>query len=86
MALLAAVLCRLALASQVAEAAMRKHLGWYCKGFPYAAAMRGLMVRAVTSDDVARIVAEFHTTVSLSSGALTHLSPDAPLPSALSCA
>jgi nifR3 family TIM-barrel protein len=36
---------------------MRKHLGWYCKGFPGAAAMRAAMVRASGSEDVARIVA-----------------------------
>jgi tRNA-dihydrouridine synthase len=36
---------------------MRKHLGWYCKGFPGAAAMRAAMMRASSSDDVARIVA-----------------------------
>jgi tRNA-dihydrouridine synthase len=65
---------------------MRKHLGWYCKGFPHAATMRGLMVRASSSDDVARIVAEFHGGASLSSGAPAYLSPGAPLPSALSCA
>jgi tRNA-dihydrouridine synthase len=38
---------------------MRKHLGWYCKGFPGAAAMRAAMVRASTSDDVARLVSEY---------------------------
>ncbi|MGH7260968.1 MAG: tRNA dihydrouridine synthase [Nitrospiraceae bacterium] len=37
---------------------MRKHLGWYCKGFPGAAAMRAAMVRASSTEDVARIVAE----------------------------
>jgi len=37
---------------------MRKHLGWYCKGFPGAAAMRAAMVRASGSADVARLVAE----------------------------
>lgn len=38
---------------------MRKHLGWYCKGFPGAAAMRAAMVRASGSEDVARLVAEY---------------------------
>jgi tRNA-dihydrouridine synthase len=38
---------------------MRKHLGWYCKGFPYAAAMRARMVRASSSNDVERIVADY---------------------------
>jgi len=38
---------------------MRKHLGWYCKGFPSAAAMRAAMVRASNSDDVARLVSEY---------------------------
>ncbi len=37
---------------------MRKHLGWYCKGFPGAAAMRAAMVRAASSTDVERIVSE----------------------------
>jgi nifR3 family TIM-barrel protein len=38
---------------------MRKHLGWYCKGFYQAAAMRARMVRASSSADVERIVAEY---------------------------
>jgi tRNA-dihydrouridine synthase len=38
---------------------MRKHLGWYCKGFPGAAALRNAMVRASSSDDVARLVADY---------------------------
>jgi tRNA-dihydrouridine synthase len=38
---------------------MRKHLGWYCKGFPSAAAMRAAMVRASSSEDVARMVADY---------------------------
>ena len=37
---------------------MRKHLGWYCKGFPHAAAMRNRMVRASSSDEVRHVVAE----------------------------
>ena len=31
---------------------MRKHLGWYCSAFPYAAAMRAQMVRTNCSQDV----------------------------------
>ena len=31
---------------------MRKHLAWYCKGFPHAAALRASMVRASSSRDV----------------------------------
>lgn len=38
---------------------MRKHLNWYCKGFPGAAALRAAMVRVASSDDVARLVAEY---------------------------
>lgn len=38
---------------------MRKHLGWYCKGFPSAAALRAAMVRASSSEDVARLVSEY---------------------------
>lgn len=37
---------------------MRKHLGWYCKGFPHAAAMRNRMVRTSSSDEVRQVVAE----------------------------
>jgi tRNA-dihydrouridine synthase len=35
---------------------MRKHLGWYCKGFPHAAALRASMVRASSVVDVERIL------------------------------
>ncbi len=38
---------------------IRKHLGWYCKGFPHAAAMRAKMFGVSTVQDVERIVAEF---------------------------
>ncbi len=38
---------------------MRKHLGWYCKGFPGAAAMRAKMFQASSLTDVERIIAEF---------------------------
>ncbi len=38
---------------------MRKHLGWYCKGFPGAAAMRAKMFQASSPADVERIIAEF---------------------------
>jgi tRNA-dihydrouridine synthase len=37
---------------------MRKHLGWYCKGFPHAAAMRARMFRASGVRDVEEIVIE----------------------------
>lgn len=38
---------------------IRKHLGWYCKGFPGAAAMRAKMFQASSPEDVERIIAEF---------------------------
>lgn len=38
---------------------IRKHLGWYCKGFPHAAAMRGKMFGVSTVQDVEGVVAEF---------------------------
>jgi hypothetical protein len=31
---------------------MRKHLGWYCKGFPHAAALRARMFQASCVHDV----------------------------------
>lgn len=48
---------------------MRKHLGWYCKGFPGAAAMRAAMVRASSSEDVARLVVEHQAGAALRSAA-----------------
>lgn len=38
---------------------MRKHLGWYCKGFPRAAALRARMFRASSVDDVAAALADY---------------------------
>jgi tRNA-dihydrouridine synthase len=61
---------------------MRKHLGWYCKGFPGAAAMRAAMVRASSSEDVARIVAEHqagHQTDTTSRAATPTLEAAAPV-------
>ncbi len=39
---------------------MRKHLGWYCKGFPHAAALRANMFRVSSLADVASILADYH--------------------------
>ncbi len=41
---------------------MRKHLGWYCSGFPHAAAMRANMVRTSCTKDVARVLREYQMT------------------------
>jgi len=38
---------------------MRKHLGWYCKGFPHAASLRASMVRASSCLDVEGILEGF---------------------------
>ncbi len=38
---------------------MRKHLGWYCSGFPHAASMRAQLVRTHTSQDVTNLVNEY---------------------------
>jgi tRNA-dihydrouridine synthase len=38
-------------------AAMRKHLGWYCKGFFKAAEVRSQMFRTTNSCDVERVLA-----------------------------
>jgi tRNA-dihydrouridine synthase len=38
---------------------MRKHLGWYCKGFHRAASLRARMVRASSSSDVEQFVSEY---------------------------
>ena len=38
---------------------IRKHLAWYCKGFPHAATMRARLVRASCPSDVEAIVQDF---------------------------
>ena len=38
---------------------MRKHLGWYCSGFPYAAAMRAQLVRTHSTTDVIYLVNQY---------------------------
>ena len=38
---------------------MRKHLGWYCSGFPHAAAMRANMVKTNNAQDVKGLVEEY---------------------------
>jgi len=38
---------------------MRKHLGWYCCGFPFAATMRANMVKTHNAQDVRRLVEEY---------------------------
>ena len=38
---------------------MRKHLGWYCSSFPFAANMRANMVKTNNSQDVKRLVDEY---------------------------
>jgi tRNA-dihydrouridine synthase len=39
---------------------MRKHLGWYCKGFPHAASLRAQMVRVSSVGELRALLAEFH--------------------------
>ncbi len=39
---------------------MRKHLGWYCKGFPRAAVLRGQMFRVSSAEDVEAMIARYH--------------------------
>jgi tRNA-dihydrouridine synthase len=39
---------------------MRKHLGWYCKGFPHAASLRAQMVRVSSVEELQALLAEFH--------------------------
>ena len=38
---------------------MRKHLGWYCCGFPFAASMRANMVKTSNAQDVQRLIDEY---------------------------
>jgi len=46
-----------ALGDGVQFPAMRKHLGWYCRGFPGAAEVRAAMFKTTNSGDVARVLA-----------------------------
>ena len=54
---------------------IRKHLGWYCKGFPHAAAMRAKMFGVSTVQDVERIVAEFCQDLMLDEAAASDPAP-----------
>ncbi|MDK2741555.1 MAG: tRNA-dihydrouridine synthase [Nitrospira sp. BO4] len=38
---------------------MRKHLGWYCKGFAYAAALRARMVRVSSAEELDEVLVDF---------------------------
>ncbi|MCY4612970.1 MAG: tRNA-dihydrouridine synthase [Nitrospira sp.] len=38
---------------------MRKHLGWYCSGFPHAAALRADMVKTNSARDVEQLLHEY---------------------------
>lgn len=38
---------------------MRKHLGWYCKGFPRAAALRASMFRVSSVQDVEAVISDY---------------------------
>jgi tRNA-dihydrouridine synthase len=39
---------------------MRKHLGWYCKGFPHAASLRAQMVRVSSAEELYALLADLH--------------------------
>lgn len=40
---------------------MRKHLGWYCKGFPHAASLRAQMVRVSSVTELQTLLADFQS-------------------------
>jgi tRNA-dihydrouridine synthase len=42
---------------------MRKHLGWYCKGFPHAASLRADMFRVSSVTDLEQVLADFRIRV-----------------------
>jgi len=68
---------------------MRKHLGWYCKGFAHAASLRASMVRASSVLDVASILEGFlsaHPCASSESAAGRFDSEDAVSSAPVSCA
>jgi|CXWL01.1.fsa_nt_gi nifR3 family TIM-barrel protein len=55
---------------------MRKHLGWYCKGFPHAAALRGQMFRVSSAEDVEAMIARFQANQIVDSSATGAVSGD----------
>ena len=69
------------LADGVPFQAMRKHLGWYCHGFPGAADMRARLFTTTTSGDVAQVFA----TLSLESSVDRSLYKICQWPTTLSC-
>lgn len=54
---------------------IRKHLGWYCKGFPHAAVMRAKMFQVCNVPDVERVVEEFCRDLMVAALELTAMSP-----------
>jgi tRNA-dihydrouridine synthase len=42
---------------------MRKHLGWYCKGFPRAAALRARMFLVSSVAELEAVLIDYHTSV-----------------------
>ncbi|MBI3355537.1 MAG: tRNA-dihydrouridine synthase [Nitrospirae bacterium] len=40
---------------------MRKHLGWYCKAFPHAAALRARLFRVSSVDELETVIADYRT-------------------------
>ena len=55
---------------------MRKHLGWYCKGFPHAAALRGQMFRVSSAEDVEAMIARYQANQIVDSSATGAVSGD----------
>jgi tRNA-dihydrouridine synthase len=58
---------------------MRKHLGWYCKGFPHAAALRARMFRVSSVEELQGVMAEFDV-ASPGSGSEAGPGDDVPMP------
>ncbi|RPH75446.1 MAG: hypothetical protein EHM80_16215 [Nitrospiraceae bacterium] len=59
---------------------MRKHLGWYCKGFPHAASLRAGMFRVSSVGDLEQVLSDFR----MHSGSLIEGS-DQRFPESLTC-
>jgi tRNA-dihydrouridine synthase len=58
---------------------MRKHLGWYCKGFPHAASLRADMFRVSSVTDLEQVVADFRIRIA-SFTEVTDFAPTEPSP------
>jgi tRNA-dihydrouridine synthase len=55
---------------------MRKHLGWYCKGFPHAASLRADMFRVSSVADLEQVLAAYYAHCASFTGVSDQMLPE----------